>query len=202
MRTTSSLESMNAALRRISRPHPNFFKFIDCIRMHEFSKSMDLLEIIKYGVRVQKGWKVEKLDSKIRLLTLALERDPDMNPGLFLDEFIDCYALPETGMILFEISAPIIPIMHISGDSYFQLCSHVSLKLFHFLIANISSYHGLHDQEQSRTENCVNSTTEARKRLRSHGSVSEQPSSKRARTSGKLTNCPLKTIEFILRIRN
>lgn len=104
MRTTSSLESMNAALRRISRPRPSVFRFIECIKMHEFSKSLDLMETIKYGPQVQKSKKVEKLDVKIKQLSAALEQDPDMNPGLFLEEFTMNYSIPDTGMTSFKIS--------------------------------------------------------------------------------------------------
>lgn len=50
MRTTSSLEAMNSALNRTSPPHRHIFKFIDHIRLHEFGKSLDLLNLEKNDV--------------------------------------------------------------------------------------------------------------------------------------------------------
>lgn len=47
MRTTSSVESMNAVMRRLFPSHPHIFKFIDRLQVHEYSKSTDLLEATK-----------------------------------------------------------------------------------------------------------------------------------------------------------
>lgn len=64
---------MNAALRRLSNPHPTFFKFINSIRMNEFSKSIDLLESEKLDETFKncKHKKVEILDAKIKELTMS-----------------------------------------------------------------------------------------------------------------------------------
>lgn len=97
MRTTSSLESMNAVLRRMSNPHPTLFKFIDTIRMHEFSKSIELFELIKSIVPIRKSKKITALDIKLKKLTTDLEENPDMSPGSFLEEFAKDIILPNTG---------------------------------------------------------------------------------------------------------
>lgn len=99
MRTTSWLESMNAVLRRLSPTHPIFFKFVNCIRMHEFSKSVDLWEMMKSDApnRGRKRKKVERLDAKIEHLTMALKENAEMTPELFLEELATEPVLPETG---------------------------------------------------------------------------------------------------------
>lgn len=85
MRTTSSLESMNSALRRLSSAHPSTFRFVDCIRYHEFSKSLDLADVLKFGYTpTYNRSEVENLDKKIKRLTLALKEDPEMDAGVFL----------------------------------------------------------------------------------------------------------------------
>lgn len=89
MRTTSSLESMNSTLRRMANQHhPGFFKFIDMIRLHEFSKSTDLMEMLKSNntIRCRKSQKVKDLDVKIKQLTKDLKEMPEMNSGIFLEE--------------------------------------------------------------------------------------------------------------------
>lgn len=102
MRTTSSLESLNATLRRMANPHPSFFKFIDIIRMHEFSKSSDLSEILKLNapIRNRKSKKVEQLDIKIKMLTNDLRDNPDMSPGLFLEKLAKEVIVPNIGNLL------------------------------------------------------------------------------------------------------
>lgn len=45
MRTTSSLESLNSVLGRLIPKRPNIFKFVDGIKIHEFTKHRELLEL-------------------------------------------------------------------------------------------------------------------------------------------------------------
>lgn len=87
MRTTSSLESMNSALRRLTTAHPSTFRFVDCIRMHEFSKSVELADEMKHGRIIAKNRsRAEELDEKIKHLTLALDENSEMNAGMFLEK--------------------------------------------------------------------------------------------------------------------
>lgn len=95
---------MNATLGRMSYPHPTFFKFIDTIRMHEFSKKIDLFELLKSNVsnRSRKSKKAEALGIKIKKLTTDLEEIPDMSPGAFLEELAKEATLPNTGKTFWE----------------------------------------------------------------------------------------------------
>lgn len=101
MRTTSSLESMNAALRRLSPMHPAFFKFVDCIRLHEFSKSVDLFEMKRHGETQKKSTKLskrERLDVKLKFLTEQLEDDSfKTGAGGFLRQLAGESLLPDIG---------------------------------------------------------------------------------------------------------
>lgn len=56
--------------------------------MHEFSKSTDLMEMLKPNatVRCRKSQKVKELDIKIKQLTKDLKENPDMDSGLYLEE--------------------------------------------------------------------------------------------------------------------
>lgn len=45
MRTTSSLESLNSLLGQLIPTRPNIFKFVDGIKIHEFTKHRELLEL-------------------------------------------------------------------------------------------------------------------------------------------------------------
>lgn len=88
MRTTSSLESMNAVLRQSFPNHPHIFKFIDRLKLHEFSKTLDMLEAVKaIGVdSVVNNYKKkdQKRRLKINRLTLALQ-DGSLTTGQFLE---------------------------------------------------------------------------------------------------------------------
>lgn len=95
---------MNAVLRRLAPTHPAFFRFIDCIRMHEFSKSIELSEIIRWGnVRSRKQTKADKLDVMVKQLTYNLEVDPEMDSGVFLRQLASEHILPDAGKIMYLI---------------------------------------------------------------------------------------------------
>lgn len=47
MRTTSSLESLNAVLKRMFPIHPNLFKFMERLQYHEFGKQIDMSILIE-----------------------------------------------------------------------------------------------------------------------------------------------------------
>lgn len=89
MRTTSSMESLNAALRRIFPNHPHIYKFMECLQLHEFSKSVDMIEAVKTEASIKQLERRKKVDQrreeKIRKLTVLLKTDPNMSPGRFLE---------------------------------------------------------------------------------------------------------------------
>lgn len=69
---------MNAILRRICPNHPHLFKFIDCLRLHELSKSIDMLETVRSDAPVERLHrrrllKNKRRNSKIKDLTHKLE---------------------------------------------------------------------------------------------------------------------------------
>lgn len=107
MRTTSSLESMNAVLRRICPNHPHLFKFIDCLRLHELSKSIDMLETVRSDAPVERLHrrrllKNKRRNFKIKELTRKLEVGT-LTPSKFLEGMANADVLPETCMIIIYI---------------------------------------------------------------------------------------------------
>lgn len=47
MRTTSSLEGFNSVLNRTIAKHPNFFKFVERLRIHESRKADDMIALVQ-----------------------------------------------------------------------------------------------------------------------------------------------------------
>lgn len=90
MRTTSSLESMNAVLRRTFPVHPHIFKFMDRLRVHEFSKFLDMLEAAATPPSdkqlQRRKLKDQKRETKIKELTEELNSSGGISPGNFLEE--------------------------------------------------------------------------------------------------------------------
>lgn len=90
MRTTSSLESLNATLRRSFPMHPHIYKFMDRLKVHEYSKMMDMFEALRSNqpdVQLHRRKKKDQLrDEKIKQLTSQLKSDTNMSPSLFLRE--------------------------------------------------------------------------------------------------------------------
>lgn len=56
MRTTSSLEAFNSALNRTLPRRANFFKFVQCLKTHEFSKFSDIFNHFNssYKIKIRK----------------------------------------------------------------------------------------------------------------------------------------------------
>ncbi|XP_031623037.1 uncharacterized protein LOC116340597 [Contarinia nasturtii] len=105
MRTTSSLESMNAVLRRSFPNHPHIFKFIDRLRLHEFSKSLDMLNAIRSDISLQQLRRRKKRDQarneKLTILIEALKHNK--SPSSFLDAIAnneEVNLLPNTASII------------------------------------------------------------------------------------------------------
>lgn len=102
MRTTSSLESMNSKLNRGCPKHPHIFKFIDRIRLHEFRKSIDLLDLV--GDDVSEEFKRKrKLDkdreTKISHFTSLLQKK-EIGVDEFLEAMSNNTVLPGTGKLV------------------------------------------------------------------------------------------------------
>lgn len=91
MRTTSSLESLNATLKRWFPSHPHIYKFLECLKLHEFSKSMDMLDAVKTEVSQKqlqrRKKKDQKREEKIKYLTELFQTDPTMSAERFLELF-------------------------------------------------------------------------------------------------------------------
>lgn len=99
MRTTSSLESMNSVLGRGCRKHPQMFKFIDHIRSHEFSKSLDLLNLVEDDIDCdfeRKRQRDKEREKKISFFTNQLQ-EGKITVGNFLEAMSDKNILPGTG---------------------------------------------------------------------------------------------------------
>lgn len=108
MRTTSSLESMNAVLKRICPVHPHLFKFLDRLRFHEFSKSFEMLQAINSDSPTEKLERRRRLKcrqrmAKIKYLTKELKENKEMTAGLFLDAMANGDTLTEIGKIILNM---------------------------------------------------------------------------------------------------
>lgn len=92
MRTTSSLESLNATLKRWFPSHPHIYKFLECLKLFEFSKALDMLEAVRTGAPTpeqlqRKKKKDQKREDKIKYLTDLLEYNGFMTAEQFLRLF-------------------------------------------------------------------------------------------------------------------
>lgn len=103
MRTTSSLESFNSVLGRSFPRHPHIFRFIDRLRLHEFSKSLDLMNLIKDDVPDSQFQRRRLLDrqreDKIKYFTHLLRTDDEITPADFLEAMANKEMLPGTGTL-------------------------------------------------------------------------------------------------------
>lgn len=100
MRTTSSVESLNSVLGRSFPKHPHIFKFIDRLRLHEFSKYLDMLDLVKDEVPDEqfqrKRLRDKERQEKIVFFTNALKKG-DISPGEFLEAMSIKAVLPGVG---------------------------------------------------------------------------------------------------------
>lgn len=94
MRTTSSLESVNSVLGRSFPAHPHLFKFIECLQLYEFSKSLDMLELVSSNVPENSNQRKRKRDQarndKISFFTAKLKDEFDVEFGV--DSFLEAMA--------------------------------------------------------------------------------------------------------------
>lgn len=103
MRTTSSIESLNSVLGRSFPQHPHIFKFIDHLKLHEFSKYCALLELLKPNIPPEQLNRKRKIDQereeKIVFFTKKLKTN-EILPSEFLDAMAIKDILPQNGMII------------------------------------------------------------------------------------------------------
>lgn len=103
MRTTSSLESFNSVLGRLFPRHPHLFRFIDRLRLIEFSKTLDLMDLIENELPddqfQRRRLRDKKREEKIKYFTIQLQTDGDMSPADFLEAMANKDILPGNGKI-------------------------------------------------------------------------------------------------------
>lgn len=102
MRTTSSLESMNSVLGRFFLRRPNIYKFIDGLKIYEFAKYKQLLELSVENEdarkrKTRKRKRDQERDDKIKRVTEDLIKRK-INTSQFLEKFsTDGSLLPKEG---------------------------------------------------------------------------------------------------------
>lgn len=106
MRTTSSLESINSVLGRFFLRRPNIYKFIDGLKIYEFAKYKEMLELstenedsTKRMTRKRKS--DQERDEKIKRATEELISE-NITTSQFLGSFSkDGRLLPNNGNYLY-----------------------------------------------------------------------------------------------------
>lgn len=108
MRTTSSLESLNAQIQRQFKRHGNIFKFIENLKLFEYSKVIDLqqLQTSKRAEQMERRKNIDKeRDAKIKFFSGKLDKK-EIDVTEFLNAMANKTILPATGSIrtLFKFS--------------------------------------------------------------------------------------------------
>lgn len=104
MRTTSSLESMNAQIGRSFPKHPNFFKFLECLQQHEYTKATAMKKLIENCPVYQmerKHQKDKERDEKIKHFSSLFARKR-IDLGMFLEAMANKKILPLNGAYSFD----------------------------------------------------------------------------------------------------
>lgn len=106
MRTTSSLESLNAVLGRLLPRHPNIYKFVDGIKIHEFSKYNELLQLSSMKENAtklsRKRKRDQERDDKIKKATQELT-EKKISTSEFLETFSNNEnLLPNSGKLFYK----------------------------------------------------------------------------------------------------
>lgn len=99
MRTTSSLESMNSQIGRSFPRHPNIFKFIECLKQHEYTKATIMKKLITNCPKNQMNRKHQEdkeRDEKIRHFS-SLFAKKKIGIGMFLEAMANKKILPLNG---------------------------------------------------------------------------------------------------------
>lgn len=102
MRTTSSLESLNAVLKRMFPNHPNLFKFMERLQYHEFGKQIDMNILVQANSESDdpqlKIPRYRKRDEYIKAcLDKLLDEEEMFNTGDFLTLLSKKSYLPDIG---------------------------------------------------------------------------------------------------------
>lgn len=127
---------MNAALRRICPNHPHIFKFLDRLRLHEFSKSLDVLLSVDSDAPLQKLQRRRRLKCKRRMakiayLTEALQNNK-ITPDLFLEAMANERKILEIGKIIINID-----VMNIVDSVSFHIFFRMSFVYASFRLVSV-----------------------------------------------------------------
>lgn len=91
MRTTSSLESLNATLKRWFPCRPHIYRFLECLKLHEYSKALDMLDAVETTTSAKqlqrRRKKDQKREEKIKFLTALFKNNENMSAAQFLELF-------------------------------------------------------------------------------------------------------------------
>lgn len=96
MRTVSSLEALNSQIGRSFQRHANIFKFINSLKMHEFMKSSEMMELSlrAFEKKIQRKHLADKeREAKITFFTALLKRN-EVDIGEFLEAMANKSILP------------------------------------------------------------------------------------------------------------
>lgn len=109
MRTTSSVESLNNIIGKTIPNHPHLFKFIDHLKLHEYSKFMDLNALLNGSASKhqleRKHLRDRERDEKINFFSSELVKKT-IRTQTFLEAMANETILPKSGEIFCN---PIIP---------------------------------------------------------------------------------------------
>lgn len=100
MRTISSLESINSHIGRSFPKHPNIFKFIDCLKQYEYTKTTKMRKLIENCPKKQmeRKHKKDKEREKKIIHFSSLFRRKKIDLALFLEAVSNKNILPLNGM--------------------------------------------------------------------------------------------------------
>lgn len=104
MRTISSIESMNAQLGCSFQKHPHTFQFIDCLKLFEFAKTLEMPKLLQEtrGQLERKNKSNKERDEKIKIFTEMLQNGR-INELEFLEAMGYRVILPSSGMLFVSI---------------------------------------------------------------------------------------------------
>lgn len=103
MRTTSSLESLNAVLRRGFPLHPHIFKFMERLQYHEFGQQLKMFKLVKEDPSMsrkklqRRRQKYQLRNAKIKACTEQLRTNESFTVGEFLECLSTGADLPDMG---------------------------------------------------------------------------------------------------------
>lgn len=99
MRTTSALEAFNSVLNRSLPKHANFFKFIDSIKQHEFSRYTEFSNSIDKcpETRKKKRKRDQLRDEKISECSMEL-KEKKIDVKIFLSKMSVRQDFPSTSL--------------------------------------------------------------------------------------------------------